>query len=175
MMNSKNHGKRKSQGEREIKTLVHHTGTGLMGLTQMHKCCHEQDCLFEMGLGKEESGERTKRTWESFKLSEKESEAKKKNARKKQRKQGTNELCSRCYKGSKVMVAWGEMQGEHQAKWGELLETTTQTRQSSLAENRSPHTLQNSIFLVLPALRDQPQLPTGLQKTGEANFYAKCL
>lgn len=36
-----------------------------------------------MGLRKEESGERTKRTWESFKLSEKESEAKKKNAGKK--------------------------------------------------------------------------------------------
>lgn len=76
---------------------------------------------------------------------------------------------------SKVMVAWGEMQGEHRAKWRELLEATTQTRQSSLAENRSPHTLQTSIFPVFPALRDHPQFPTALQKRGAENFYTKCL
>lgn len=44
-------------------------------------------------------------------------------------------------------MACVEMQREDEALGGKLLETTTQTRQSSLAENRSPHALQNSMFL----------------------------
>lgn len=38
---------------------------------------------------------------------------------------------------SKVTVAWGEMQGEHRDVQGDLLETTTQMRESSMAENRA--------------------------------------
>lgn len=80
----------------------------------MQKCCHEQKCSLKRGLGKEDSGGRTKKTRESFKLSEKDSGKEEKMA---ERNKGNGEQIN-CAQDvtkskSKVTVAWGEMQGEH--------------------------------------------------------------
>jgi len=79
-MNNKKSEKRKSQGEGEIKTLIHYIGHGHLASWDLHRCTSaitNSIASLKWGLGKQGNGASTKKTWESFKLSEKEAEEKK--------------------------------------------------------------------------------------------------